>query len=410
MKGRKFESRPTRTIGYTLSRGAAWATVLIFAAGLCSMIWLDRQIGMSPSLSDVMLMISFGVFAVVGALLVTQRPGNPVSWIMLAIGLIVGIFPTLETYAAYVMITRGSPNPLAVFGAWANALYWIPLLSLALIYLPLLFPDGRLPSRRWLPVAVIAGLAVAGFVVIGAFSETLTGQDIDYYIANPIGIKGMPPIEQHPIFPVLIIGVSIGLLGAAAAVFVRFRRSRGVERQQLKWFLFAAALTPAIMFTDRLALVGEILFGLVLMSLPAAVGIAVLRYRLYDIDIIIRRTLAYGLLTAILALVYFGIVSVLQNLIIVMSGLHSAIATVLSTLAIAALFSPLRRRIQESIDRVFYRRRYDAEQTLQDFAIKVRDEVELEQLIQHLVSVVQETMQPASISLMQKEPGKRPRP
>lgn len=380
----------------------------ILIAGMGSNIWLEHQLGLVTSLSDWMLFIGFGGFAAVGSVLVAKRPDNAVSWNMVAIGLIIGVFPMLETYAAYVMTTRGSPDSLAVFGAWANEVYWVPLLAMAFICLPLLFPDGRLPSRRWLPVAVLTGITVAGFVAVGAFRETLIGQKIGYQIANPIGIKGMPAVDNHPMLPILTAGILIGLSGAVAAVFVRFRRSRGAERQQLKWLLFAVALTPVTLLVDRLPVIGDLVFGLILVGIPAAIGIAVLRYRLYDIDIIIRRTLVYGLLTAVLAMVYFGIVTLLQNLIAAIGGLQSALATVLSTLAIAGLFSPLRRRVQADIDRLFYRRRYNAQQTLHDFAAKARNEVELERLSQHLISVVQETMQPASVSLWQKRPGKKP--
>ena len=244
-------------------------------------------------------------------------------------------------------------------------------------------------------------------MILGALTDTLIGQKIDYRIDNPIGIEGMPPVEQHPLFGLLAIGVAIGLLGARAAVLVRFRRSRGVERQQLKWFLYAVALTPAFPIFGSIPLVGGLLLGFVIIALPVAIGVAVLRYRLYEIDIIIRRTLIYGMLTVSLILVYFGSVVIFQGYFQVITGEKSQLASVISTLVIAALFSPLRRRLQQVIDRRFYRRRYDVEQTLASFSAKLRDEVDLDGLSEHIVVVVQETMQPESVFLWLKEPTKK---
>jgi hypothetical protein len=377
-----------------------------YLAGMGIVAWLNHLLGLPTHYQDVMLVIGFGAYALVGSLLVARRPANPVSWIMAAIGLIVGLSPAAETYAAYVMITRGTPDALAVLGAWINAWYWLPLLSLALVYLPLLFPDGRLPSRRWLPIAIIPGIATAGNVVLGALAETLAGQNIDYSIQNPIGIKGMPPIEEHPLFGLLVVCMMIGVLGAAVVVFVRFRRSRGVERQQIKWFLCAVALVPIYIVFQSLPLVADLLFGLVIIAPPIAIGVAVLRYRLYDIDIIIRRTLIYAVLTAILALVYLGSVVVLQDLYQALTGEQTRVAVVLSTLVIAAMFNPLRRRIQNAIDRRFYRQKYSSEQALASFTAIARDETDLEALSRRLIDVVTETVHPEQVSLWLRS-GKR---
>jgi len=371
------------------------------------MIWLNHRLGLPTDYQDLMLVLGFAAFATVGSLLVAKRPANAVSWIMVTIGLMTGLFPAAETYAAYVMTTQGKPDALAVLGVWINSWYWVPLLVLSLVYIPLLFPDGHLPSRRWIPLAVIPGMATMGIAILGALTDTLIGQKIDYRIDNPIGIEGMPPAEQHPLFGLLAIGVAIGLLGATAAVIVRFRRSRGVERQQLKWFLYAVALVPTFPLYQSIPLVGGLLFGAVIIALPVAIGVAVLRYRLYDIDIIIRRTLIYGLLTVSLALVYFGSVVVFQEFFRVLTAEKSQLASVISTLVIAALFSPLRRRLQQVIDRRFYRRWYNAEQTLAAFSARLRDEVDLDGLSEHIVTVVQDTIQPESVFLWLIEPAKR---
>jgi hypothetical protein len=312
----------------------------------------------------------------------------------------VAIFQAGGTYAAYVIATQGQPDALAVFGAWTYAWFWYPLLALAVIYLPLLFPDGRLLSRRWLPVAVVPGIGVLSIAVLGALVDTLLVEGVHYRIDNPIGIEGLSYPEDLPVFGLLNALVIVGLVGAVAAVVVRFWRSRGVERQQMKWFVYAAALilvAPAVdQFPD---VINGVWLALMLIATSTAIGIAVLRYRLYDIDVVINRTLVYGSLTAILVAVYFGGIVVLQRLFVVLTGETSTLAVVASTLVIAALFNPLRRRIQSFIDRRFYRKKYDAAKTLQAFSSKLRDETDLDALNDHLVGVVAEAMQPAHVLL-----------
>jgi hypothetical protein len=397
-------SRQRIPLGRALSRVVAWVTVPLFMAGMGSIIWLEHRLGLTHEspVEDVMVFIGFGAFAVVGSLLVAKRPSNPVSWIMTTIGLMVGLFPAAETYAAYVMTRRGQPDALAVLGAWVTAWYWYLLLALALIFLPLLFPDGRLPSRRWLPVAVIAGIGTAGLVILGALSDPLIGQNVNYRIDNPIGIEGIPSIEEHLFLDPFGIIYLVGLVGATAAVIVRFRRSRGVERQQLKWFLYAVALLPLMAIIDFVPVVGGLLFGLILVALPTAIGIAVLRYRLYDIDVIIHRTLIYSVLTLMLGLVYLGCILVSRILIAPLTG-SSELAIVASTLAIAALFTPLRRRIQQIIDKRFYRRKYDAAKVLAAFGATARDETDLAQLTAEMLRVVDTTMQPEFVGLWLRE-------
>ncbi len=382
-------------------RVAAWAVMPVFVIGVGSMVWLERQIGLPTDISDWGFLIGFGSFAAVGSLLLIRRPDNVVSWIMASIGLIVGIFPALETYAAYLFTTGNRLNVLAVLGVWVNSVYWIPLLAAAMIYLPLLFPDGRLLTRRWWPVALLPAVSMVGFVGLSAVTETLYGQNLDYQIANPIGIAGMPPAEEHPITGLFLIGFALGMVGAVASVVLRFLRSDGIERQQLKWFLYAAALGPASLFGEFLhPIVSDILFSAVLIGLPVAVAIAVLRYRLYDIDLIIRRTLQYGILTALLALVYFGSIVVLQGVLSPITGKdNSPFVTVVTTLAIAALFNPLRYRIKILIDRRFFRRKYDAEQSLMEFTRVARDEMDMDVLVTSILTVVEETMMPEQATL-----------
>jgi hypothetical protein len=275
----------------------------------------------------------------------------------------------------------------------------------------MLFPDGHLPSRRWLPVAVLAGIAASGFVLPRAFMDTLPLNEAPgYRIDNPIGIEGLGSVENLPLFGVLVNGLLvIAFIGAAASVVVRFHRSRGVERQQMKWFVYVTVvlvggsiLTSVIGMATGLRWLEQFSFVLsmvALVGLPITVGIAIFRYRLYEIDVVINRTLVYGPLTALLVLFYLAGVVSLQYVFRALTGQESQIAIVASTLLIAALFTPLRRRIQSFIDRSFYRRKYDARKTLEAFSAKLRDKTDLGALNNELVGVVRETMQPAHISL-----------
>jgi hypothetical protein len=330
---------------------------------------------------------------------------------MAAVALMVAIFNAGGAYATYVLLTRGQPDALAVFGAWIANCYWFLMLALALIYLPMLFPDGRLPSRRWLPVAVLAGITALGFVLPRALAESLVVEGAGR-IDNPIGIEGFGRVENLPMFGVLLNGLLIAaFVGAAASVVARFRRSRGVERQQMKWFAYVtvvlvggsilAGVTGDATGVRWLGQFSFVLSMMGLVGLPIAVGIAIMRYRLYEIDLIINRTLVYGTLTAMLAAVYVSGVATTQAIFRVLTGQQEQpqLAIVVSTLVIAALFNPLRRRIQGFIDRRFYRRKYDARKTLEAFSAKLRDETNLDTLTGEVVGVVRETMQPAHVSL-----------
>jgi hypothetical protein len=409
-------SRPTLRF---VARVAGWLIVPLYVAGTCTYFLLERSVGLwseatpAENVQSVVFNLGFGTFAVVGALLVAKRPTNLIGWIMATIALMVAIFNVGSIYATYVMLTRGQPDALAVFGAWTANWYWFVMLALALIYLPLLFPNGRLPSRRWLPVAVLAGIAMLGFVLPRALAETLPVNEAPgYRIDNPIGIEGLGPIESLPVFGVLLNGVLVvAFVGAGASVVARLRRSRGVERQQMKWFAYTTVvfvggsiLASAIGEATGVRWLEDVSFLLsmvALVGLPLAVGIAVLKYRLYDIDLLINRTLVYGSLTAMLAAVYFGGVVATQAIFRVLTGQEQQpqLAVVISTLVIAALFNPLRRRIQSFIDRRFYRKKYDARKTLEAFSAKLRDETDLDALNAELVGVVRETMQPAHVSL-----------
>ena len=272
------------------------------------------------------------------------------------------------------------------------------------MFLPLLFPDGHPPSHRWRPVAWLGGLSIGLTVVLYTIvywpergPALVTGDEMPSHASHVLQV-----LVDFIAFPMMLVG-----LGAVISVLVRFRRARGDERQQIKWFASAAALSLLwiIVFGQSTRGLPEAIvalsFLLVIPSIPIATGIAILRYRLYDIDLIINRTLVYGSLTLMLALVYFGGVTVTQALFTALTGQEEQpqLAIVVSTLVIAALFTPLRRRIQSFIDRSFYRRKYDAAKTLEEFSMKLRDDTDLDALSDDLVGVVRETMQPAHVSL-----------
>ncbi len=389
-----------------ITRLAALGIPLLFLLCLGFGIWVENRLTGRISLSDQIISIVFFTFSLLGALLISRRPDHPVGWILAAIGLVV-IFPAAESYTAFVLMSGNPLNLLAILGVWANEVYWIPLIVLIFIYLPLLFPDGRLPSRRWTIPAWIPGISAAGLAVLGAFRETLTGMVTPFQIANPIGIPGLTSPFEHPLASVFFAGIFAGQAAALAAVVVRFRRSRDVERQQMKWFLFAVSIIPLSYLGSLFPLLGDIPFGLSLASIPAATAIAILRYRLYDIDVIIRKTVVYSVVTAVLAAVYFGSVVLLQRLTEQLTGSQSPLAIVLSTLAIAALFSPLQRRVQAAVDRRFFRQKYDAQQVLAQFGRTAQVEMTLEAVTEGLERVMRETMRPEKVVIWLKSVSKR---
>lgn len=342
-------------------------------------------------------------FSAVGALVAARRSRNPVGWIFLAVGFSQGLVSFAYQYAEYALITAPGSLPGGPAMSVVGQLAWIPGLSLLLTYALLLFPDGRLPSQRWRPVAWLSAGPLILFVPLAISSWPFRGRAL---LENPeqYDPEGVLAIFAYSIFPLMLL---CGL-ACVASLVVRFRRSRGVERQQLKWFTFAAAVFLTVLvvgnYLDIDSAASMLLVLPAVPSIPIAAGIAILRYRLYEIDILINRTLVYVSLTAALVLVYLGCVVLLQSVFRALTGQESQLAVVASTLAIAAMFSPLRRRIQSFIDRRFYRSKYDAARTLEAFGARLRDEVELESLTGDLVGVVRETVQPEHVLLWLRNP------
>jgi hypothetical protein len=269
----------------------------------------------------------------------------------------------------------------------------------------LLFPTGRLLSPRRRPVAWLAGAATAALTVLSALQANL-GPVEDPVAANPIGVAGLENPEESTVGAVLLSLLLISVIAAFASLVIRFRRSRGEERQQLKWFAYAGGLLPLSALADFLpALVGSLVFAVLIVFLPVAAGIAILRYRLYEIDRLINRTLVYGLLTALLAGVYGSAVLVLGQVFGTVGKDPPSWAVAGATLAVAALFQPTRRRIQAVVDRRFNRRRYHAAKTLEAFSLRLRDELDLDALSAELLAVVDQTMQPTKASLWLRPPA-----
>ncbi|MBA3617566.1 MAG: hypothetical protein H0W52_15845, partial [Rubrobacteraceae bacterium] len=341
-------------------------------------------------------------FPTVGALVASRRPENPIGWIFCVTGLVFGVGFLTESYAQYALHASSAPLFGVQYAAWLSS--WTgPVLLLAAAFLFLLFPDGQLPSRRWRLVAWMAAIG-SSLTALGVAFEP-GPLEANRSIANPIGIGGTLGGVVEVLGVVGAVVLNVGVLLSGISLILRLRRARGVERQQLKWFVYSAAMmgggfAASILFSS--SLVNSIAWTLGIlgfMVLPVATGIAILRYRLYDIDRIINRTLVYGPLTAMLALVYFGGVVGLQAVLHGLTGQESTLAVVASTLAIAALFSPLRRRVQGFVDRRFYRRKYDAAKTLEAFNARLREETDLQALSDDLVRVARSTVQPEHASL-----------
>ena len=410
-------------------RAASWLawslgglSIIMFAAGFVFAV-LSSFVGGAGVSGGFLIFMPFLAFPVVGALIASKRPENPIGWICLVAGLFWMLIVLGEGQSAYELATTGTVKSSVTLDA-LTFWFWVPPVGLLGIYMILLFPDGGLPSRRWRPFAWFAGAVMAviciGFIFIPGPLEGHPG------VRNPFGLEWLAWMADVAVF--IVVMLPLCMIASVLSLVLRYRRSAGEVREQIKWLAFAACFVGV---TYLSGLIGQIFFvpeslesnaasplwvsianNLLLMSfagVPVAVGIAILKHRLYDIEIIINRALVYGLLTATLVLVYFGGVVGLQYVFRALTGQGSTLAVVASTLFIAALFVPLRRRVQALIDRRFYRDKYDAQKTLEEFGSRLRDETDLERLNGDLISVVQDTVQPVHVSLWLREPERRSR-
>ena len=366
-------------------------------------------------IDGLLIFLPFLAFPIVGALVASKSPENPIGWICLTAGLFWMFIVVSDPLTAYSLARTGSAPGPVMFDALTLWSWALPL-GLLGTFMVMLFPDGRLPSRRWRPLAFLSGVCDLAHERV----PDLEPGPLPHRggVRNPLGIEGQPWVQSVGSACILLLALCI--LASALSLIWRYRHSDMEARQQIKWLAFAASFVgvtylsaliggiffvPEYLFTEgKTPIWISLIFNLVLISfagIPTAIGIAVMKYRLYDIDILINRTLVYGSLTATLAALYFGGVVATQAVFRTLTGQEQQpqLAIVISTLAIAALFGPLRRRIQNVIDRRFYRRKYDAARILGDFGARLREDVDLQTLNDDLLEVVRETVQPAHVSL-----------
>ncbi len=348
--------------------------------------------------------LPFLAFTTVGGLILSRRPHNAIGWLCWAIGAVVG-FGNVGFQVALRMVSDSVSRPVALVGLLSSVTFLVSLLGL-LPLLVLVFPSGRLPSRRWRPALWVVAGGLVLYLGLYVLQPGPLGDDLP---ANPLGV-GWAERLMDRIGPVLFLLFGLFVVLVLGSLVLRFRRSRGDERQQLKWLTYAAALL--VVFPPMLGVVleridpwflGALAFSLVVSTIPAAIGVAVLKYRLYEIDRVINRTLVYGLLTVLLGAVYLAGVFGLGQLLNPITG-ESALAVAASTLAVAALFQPGRRRVQAAVDRRFNRRKYDAARSVEAFATRLRDELDLDALSAELLAVVDHTMQPTRTTLWLRPP------
>ena len=396
------------------ARPLAWA---LFAAFIALVVAGGVVTVLGPAPDEDLFFLAVVGFAFVGALVASRQPGNAIGWLLLATGIMLALGALVD---AYLMLDDAPARGLS---AWLSDWTWYVWLTSAGIFLPLLFPTGRPLSPRWRRVLWLGVVALLLSVFGSAFDPGRLDVDSAVPVDNPFGIGG----PAADVWPVLSragdVLAAIAFAFAAGSLVVRFRRSRGVERQQLKWFAYVGLLAATglavamaqVLFGAQpsedteggwLEVVGAVgwftALGAIVIGIPVATGMAILRHRLYDIDVVINRTLVYGALTATLLLSYLGLVLLLQLALSPLTE-DNGLAIAGSTLGVAALFRPARARIQELVDRRFYRRKYDAAHTIEAFGARLRDEVELDSLSAELRGVVAETMQPAHVSLWLRE-------
>jgi len=381
----------------------AWVLWALAMGGLPAIAWLDhllRQAGrpdLAPlTLDAVAYVLGLVGAATVGAMLASRRPRHPVGWLLLALALLVVVSGVTTSYAKYGLLVRPRSLPGAIDAAVYNSVWLLPSAA-CLSFILLLTPTGSLPSPRWrwwAWVTVAAALLAAGSGVLLPFEPPYPS------VANPLAVPALADLLVA-VAAIALIVTGLGILVAAWSLLVRFRRAHGVERQQLRWVALAAVSTVVVVLgivavtAAGLEAPVDWLVGVCLALLPVAIGAAVLRYRLYDLDRIISRTVSWALLTVLLGLGYAAVVLGLGRLL----PDSSSLAVAAATLAVAAAFQPARRRIQAAVDQRFNRRRHDAAQRIAAFGGRLLQQVDLDTLTAELLAVVEVTMQPTTVSL-----------
>jgi hypothetical protein len=396
-------SRRIAPIAWALCVAIAVASAVLLALGPGRQLPGDVFAGIGGA-SFLILSLTFGG---VGALVAWRVPENRIGWIFCVTGVFCGASVLAWAYADYGLNVTSHPLPAAAAAAAFPSEALAPLLGIAV----LVFPDGRLPSRRWRPVAAMLGLAMALLLV----SDSVRPGALDdpfRAASNPLGVSGLREVT----IAMNAVGwalVPVGIVLAAASLIVRLRQAHGVVRRQLQLVLGVGALVAVVVALDMSTWLilpnGDVriqmaVIGLSFSAFPAATGVAILRYRLYDIDVVISRTVSYAVLVVVLAGLYLGGVYVAEAALRSVSGQSSTLAVTASTLLVAAAFQPLRRRIQQAVDRRFYRSRYDARRTVEDLASGLRRQVDIESLRSEVLGAINETLHPAHASLWLRAP------
>ena len=390
-----MSARAARLIAWTLS-------VLAIALALSGLVFAhfndptERALQQSSTV-DVVLALS----SPLGALIASRRPSNPIGWLFCALSIDSAVTVFALEYGSYALETRPGALPAAEYVYWVGS--WVGVLGFLLgVFLFLLFPSGTFMSRSWKGVAWVAAGVTFMAAITDAVSPWPTHPSLDF--GNPLAVEASPgPLAamREIAFTALILC----LTASAAALVMRLRRSRGHERQQLKWFTYAAIVAALVSVVAPLHVpTWEILAPVTYALIPIAIAIAILRHHLYDIDVLIHRTVVYSALTAILGAVYFALVLVLQFVFNPLAR-QSDLAIAGSTLAVATLFRPARTRIQGFIDHRFFRARYNASRTMEKFSERLTERIGLETLSAELIGVVQETLQPEHVSLWLRPRG-----
>ncbi len=394
-----------------LARAAWWFFVLsLLTRG--ALFLIDQDPSAPEALAEGSVTgLALVAFPLSGTVILRKQPRNVVGWLLAGIGVVWAIGAYGDSYAYFGLVIAPGTLPAPDVGALISNGIWAPAIGLTGTFLFLLFPDGRLPGRRWRPFAWLAGAVIVLLTICLYLSTGDLVVGPGKGLANPLAVEPLAPAIDAA-FTVLIPLLAVCIAGSAVALVVRFRRSQGRERLQLKWLASAAAAVGTVfllgIFASLSAPAGEpqpawqtffdqfsfLLFALI----PLAIGVAVLRHRLYDIDLVINRALVYGSLTVCLAGVYLTSVLLLQLALQPLTE-RSDLAVAASTLAVAALFRPARRRIQVAVDRRFYRRKYDAARTVAGFSAGLRQQLDLDSIGRDLVRIVDDTVQPTAASL-----------
>ena len=405
------------------ARRVAWTTFAVTTALLVTALvfeWLTRGVSGSNGFGEsgagfiftVAFALLFWTFPVASTVIATRRPDNPIGWLLLAVGLAWSLLSASSAYGDYTLKLHPGALPAGEAVAWIGQWVWAPPVAITGVFLLLIYPRGHLLGPRWRWVAYVCGLAVAACVACGALKPGPMSDSGFPHHQNPFAVQALDPVLNVIQYTVILI--PLATIAAVASLVIRFRRADPVERLQIKWLaaagglaglLYAATLMLSALLVPRgdpsPAWLNDLMAGwfVSLALIPVSIGVAVLRYRLFEIDVIIRRTLIYAGLVAILALIYVGGVALIGALLRGLTGSSGTLAVTISTLAVAAAFQPLRRIIQRAVDRRFYRSEYDAQAAVDGFSERLREQIDLDALCEELRSVVDGTVQPTHTSV-----------